>query len=280
MESRRHPVPVAIAVGLLLLVVALASRPDTGQLQPDVGGQPASVALDTLFYLFIVASLAGLLILGWALWPHPEIDMAGPPRSRWPLLLAILAACTVVSLVWWRAGTGSFPAFPFTEPGGGAGGTLNALRHGPPSSRGPDWIALLITAAVVVAATLFAWRQLRPARRPPMRGRPLGEALEAVLDDALDDVIGEQDPRKAVIAAWARTERLLAAGGLPRQPAEAPFEYATRAAAQLGLGPGSLDGFAWLFEWARFSVNEVSPKMREEALARLRAVREGLRLAA
>jgi hypothetical protein len=127
---------------------------------------------------------------------------------------------------------------------------------------------------------LLLWLEVRRGpRRLPTR-RPAGAALEQVFDDAVEDLIDEADPRQAVITAWARMERVLAGQGLPRRAAEAPFEYAARAFAALGLPASGLEDFAWLFEWARFSLHEVTESMREDALARLRALREGIRLAA
>jgi Domain of unknown function (DUF4129) len=279
-ESRRRPLLVAISVGLLLFVVTLASRPDAGQPQPDIGGEPERVVADTLFYLFLLAGVAGLLISAWALWPHPDMDIPAMERRRWPVLLAALAALTVVGLVWWRARWGPFPYLPFPAPGNAPAGT--AVGSGPrtAASHGTDWLALLITAAVVAGTGLFLWRRSRPARRRDGFRQSAGAALEDVLDVAVDDLMSEQDPRQAVIAAWARMERVLAARGLPRRPAEAPFEYAARAFAELGLPAAGLDGFAWLFEWARFSLHEVTASMRQEALARLLALREGIRHAA
>ena len=49
--------------------------------------------------------------------------------------------------------------------------------------------------------------------------------LADVLEETIDDLRAEADPRRAVIAAYARMERALAAAGLPRSPAEAPDEY-------------------------------------------------------
>ena len=57
--------------------------------------------------------------------------------------------------------------------------------------------------------------------------------LADVLDETLDDLRAETDPRRAVIAAYARMERALAAYGLPRSPAEAPDEYLQRIFADL-----------------------------------------------
>ncbi|HSR22823.1 MAG TPA: DUF4129 domain-containing protein, partial [Candidatus Eisenbacteria bacterium] len=113
----------------------------------------------------------------------------------------------------------------------------------------------------------------------PRPGVPLARRLQAVLDDAIEDVLAEADPRRAVIAAWARLERVLARSGLPRWDSEAPFEYAARAGAALEVEASWLERLADLFEWARFSTHEVTPAMRDEALDRLVAVRDGLRVA-
>ena len=57
----------------------------------------------------------------------------------------------------------------------------------------------------------------------------------AAVDESLDDLRAEPDPRRAVIAAYARLERVLAAHGLPRKPAEAPLEYLGRMLAELSV---------------------------------------------
>lgn len=75
----------------------------------------------------------------------------------------------------------------------------------------------------------------------------------------------ERDPRRAVIAAGARLEGVLGAHGLPRLPAEAPFEYTARAFAELrefGVTEPTLDRLARLFEWARFSSASHGPESR------------------
>ena len=45
-----------------------------------------------------------------------------------------------------------------------------------------------------------------------------------MLDETLDDLRAEADPRRAIIAAYARLERVLAANGVPRT-AETSDEY-------------------------------------------------------
>jgi hypothetical protein len=122
----------------------------------------------------------------------------------------------------------------------------------------------------VVAAELAADRR---RRRPP---RTPAERLVDLLDDTLEDLEREPDPRRAVIAAWARMERGLAAAGLPRHPAEAPFEYATRVLEAALARRESVHRLTGLFERAKFSQHRIGEDDRAQAIAALRAVRRDL----
>jgi hypothetical protein len=103
-----------------------------------------------------------------------------------------------------------------------------------------------------------------------------------MLDDTLEDLERDPDPRRAVIAAWARMERGLAAAGLPRRPSEAPFEYAGRVLrtaltpAAGPLRPDSVHRLTGLFERAKFSHHDIGEADRGQAIAALRAVRQEL----
>ena len=70
----------------------------------------------------------------------------------------------------------------------------------------------------LVAIAVVAWYLSYRARR--RRLEPMSDALlpvlADVLDETIDDLRAEADPRRAVIAAYARMERALAAYGLPR----------------------------------------------------------------
>ncbi|HXM56017.1 MAG TPA: DUF4129 domain-containing protein [Candidatus Dormibacteraeota bacterium] len=270
-----------LAVALLVSVVALASRPETARGGALLGADPARVILDVTTYLFIVFVLLSLAVIVWALWPRKNEEMpALPPRRRWALS-TVLSMLMAVALAVWLRSSGHLGRLPNVAANGAAGrpptaGAAAPLRGGAPA--GFDWIAAAIVLALIAAgAAALWWFLLRQRRRT---GPSPLQRLQAVLDDAIDDVLAEGDPRRAVIAAWARLERVLGRQGLPRRDSEAPFEYAARAGAALEVEPRWLERLADLFEWARFSTHEVTPAMREEALRGLTDIRDGLRIAA
>ena len=218
-----------LVVALLLPIVALASRPDTGGGRPLLGADPARLIIDVASYLFVVLLALSLGIIIWALWPRPGEEMpALPPRRRWALS-TVLSTLAAVALAVWLRSTGRLPRLA-QPPGAGGGGAPPASSATGPvrtgASAGLDLLAAaIVLAAVLAAAFLVWWFLLRPRRRT---GTTALARLRAVLDDAIDDVLAEADPRRAVIAAWARLERVLARHGLPRRDSEAPFEYAAR----------------------------------------------------
>jgi hypothetical protein len=96
------------------------------------------------------------------------------------------------------------------------------------------------------------------------------------VDESLDDLRAEPDPRRAVIAAYARLERVLAGHGLPRKPAEAPLEYLGRMLAELSVSDRAARALTDLFERAKFSQHAVGPEMKDEAIDALDTVRDDL----
>jgi Domain of unknown function (DUF4129) len=278
--SRSGGLLAAFSIAPLLLLVALASRPESGTPLPPVGDEPGRVAIDIVFYLLLCAGLLTLTLAVWALWPNPDLELQPIERRRFSLGLAVLTALAVLALVWARNRWGRLLSLPGRQgaPAGSSPGKL--LQPGPPVSHGTDWLAISITLLVLVAVVFLLWRQVRPGHRRSRSARRPGPQLAQAPDDMLEDVRAEVDPRRAVIAAWARMERVLAAHGHARRPAEAPSEYAARTFAELGPAGSALEGFAGLFEWARFSVNEVTPGMREEALGWLEAIHAGVKVGA
>ena len=138
---------------------------------------------------------------------------------------------------------------------------------------------MLIVGGLVVAAALGGYVSYRARRRHLGDDGGLAVVLADVLDETLDDLRAETDPARAVIAAYARLERILAAHGLPRRPAEAPQEYVGRILRELEVGTRAVERLTALYVRAKFSQHEVGTAMKADAIEALEQIREDLRLA-
>ena len=132
---------------------------------------------------------------------------------------------------------------------------------GPREGYEPEFaiVPVVIVAGIVALAVLALVVAARVAARAlgPLGDPGLVEALEDVLAESLDDLRAEDDRAAAVVAAYARLERTLAAYGLPRRPSEAPAEYLERILAGLDVSHRSIERLTALFERAKFSQHEV-----------------------
>jgi hypothetical protein len=278
-RSRRRGPPQPARVALLVLAAAallalVAVGAARGPLRGG-GGRPAFPAdlVASLLALLLVAMVAALVLALVVLVPDQRMR---PPRGhRRSVLVALVPLAMVLGLWLFREPLGLLDDL---RRGGITPSTLPVLDVPettlPPADPGP--LPLLVAGAAVVAmvAIVAAWLLADRRRRGPPR--TTAERLVELLDDTLDDLEREPDPRRAVIAAWARMERGLAAAGLPRHPAEAPFEYAGRVLAAAPVNPAHVRRLTGLFERAKFSRHTIDQAMREEAVAALRAVRSDL----
>ena len=140
---------------------------------------------------------------------------------------------------------------------------------------------MLVTFTLLAVAVVGWWWSDRWRRRArgELREPLLARAIATALDESLDDLRAERDPRRAVIAAYARLERVLARHGLPRRSSEAPLEYLVRMLADVAVTPVAARRLTALFERAKFSQHEVGVEMKEEAIEALETVRDDLRAA-
>jgi hypothetical protein len=138
------------------------------------------------------------------------------------------------------------------------------------------WAPLLVGGSLILGiGGVMAVSTLR-RRRELLLDTPIALALSDVLAESLDDLRDEQDSRKAVIRAYARMERTLAAHGLPRQDTEAPLEYMTRVLEAVQASSHSIRRLTQLFERARFSTHEIGTEMKEDAIEALSGLRAEL----
>ena len=139
------------------------------------------------------------------------------------------------------------------------------------------WVPTAVILGLVLTAVIAYFVAERRARRERTPRAELAEELAAALDDALDDLRAETDPRRAVIAAYARVERILASSGIARRPAETSDEYLVRVLRDLTIGSDAIVRLTSLFTQAKFSQHEVDTAMKEEAIDSLERVRDELR---
>ena len=265
-RGRRGMLPAAVAVVLLGLVAVGSLRGPLGSGR----GRPHYPAdlVDTLILLLILAMLASAVLAVMAMWTDRRMVGRRPRRGgNFSLLLpmaAVLLLWLFRDLFGLGGGQDEPPATTLADQS-----TLAATM--PPPD--PGVVPLVVAGLALAAMVGLAVAQLLSERRRRQPPRTPAERLVELRDDTLEDLAREPDPRRAVIAAWARMERGLAAVGLPRHPAEAPFEYAGRVLESALARPASVHRLTGLFERAKFSHHAVGDEDRDQAIAALRTVR-------
>ena len=276
---------LALAAGLTLLLalVALASRGD--RVSPAAGGGPSDSLWDYVLSTYLVVGVVVFVGLMYLLVKERETLPTRRTKHRdvrqLLQLALVIAALFVVGPYIVRAFRLGDEREQTTPVQTRAGERTRREREQPADQREPRfrWAPVFVLGALGLASVaVFATRRAR--RRGEVDEAEVADALAAVLDDALADLRAERDPRRAIIAAYARMERLLAVHGVPRHPAEAPFEYLARVLVELRASATSVFELTALFERAKFSRLEVDTAMKDEAIAALAAVRDELRAGA
>lgn len=279
-SAARVALPALALLGLAAVVVVAA-----GGSTPAGSGasRPVpDVLLDSLISVGLLLLLPAAAMLVYGLAQRRAIS-AEIQRRKYPRfgLVAWTVFVLLLALLTWYRGRSLEPPLVEDElgeqsfPGSGA----------PPGTEAPSttvyepelaWLpvlALVLLALVGVVALFLAARRAAPDTRSDTA---LAPSVAGILADTLDDLRGEADPRRAIIAAFARLERAFAASGLPRRRAETAREYTGRALRELDVPARSATRLAALFEVAKFSHHAVGAGMKEEAIAALEDVRDRL----
>jgi hypothetical protein len=151
----------------------------------------------------------------------------------------------------------------------------NALPVRPAHFQWP--LAFGLGALVLLGGVWFVVRRVRRPAPGPAEGS-VEEELARAIGSTIDDLREERDARRAVIAAYANMERILASHGLARDRAEVPYEYLARALHVLQVRESSVRSLTELFEYAKFSPHEIDEGMKEQAIESLVAVKEDLQV--
>lgn len=271
------------ALGLLvaIAVVGIASRGSTPSGEGGARG-PTDALADIFFSLYIVSVVAGgVLFLYMLALRRTALAQAGvnSRRRTWQSgigMLVLVAGALLLARNMASKERGAGVALP---PAIGGGSEASATTSGADTYEAEfAWIPVLGTLGLIAVAIFGAWWSGRVRRRArgELRGSLLAAGLAAAVNESLDDLRAERDPRRAVIAAYARLEQVLGAHGLPRHASEAPLEYLRRMLGELSVSPPAARRLTDLFERARFSQHAVGAQMKEEAIAALETVRDDL----
>ena len=270
---------MTLVLGVLLALVAFSSHSGFGSSNTTTVN-PTYVSYAMSVFLIVFVLMIPVAIYSYVMRTR-EIGPEGraPGKRTWRFLLAILVFGLIVFFRRWIHLHGGFF---------GHGGIfrqdpkLTQLAHQKPGQhRTPQphfeysvlWASLAI-GAIVVIASVVAW-----IRRPPPEPQPvrtMHEEVVATIDEASDDLEREPDPRRAVIAAYARMERTLGRHGLQRKLSETALEYLRRVLHDLTSSGAAVERLTSLFEQAKFSSHEVTQSMKSDAIASLRDIRAGI----
>jgi hypothetical protein len=286
----RRPWPVlALAALVALLVVVGVSVDPTATAAPIAGDIPSHPALLAIF------GVSALLVVALVYLRQPPANQVSRGRVHPPLrLLVVLLLVLVLGFVGLLAIVSTVPAsnppsptlvratvtpapIPFASP--------TALPP-PAPTPGPTptlhfsrglWLAPALVLALLTL--LLAAINLRTGQR--QFGAPASvmipeTPLQEALDEGIEALLAEPDPRRAVIAAYAGMERVLARHGLARRPHEAPFEYLRRVLPAARTDARAVHQLTALYEQAHFSDHPITPAMRETAIQALQTIRANL----
>jgi Domain of unknown function (DUF4129) len=276
-------ISIAALVVPALVLVAFAAR----SYQP-FGGEPgderaaSTIFVDSLFTIVLALGTALALILLYARIRLPGRSERGRQSKIYSGLLAFFLIFGFV-LIGGRALL-QYDRQPANEEGSDS--AIQQAQPGKPTSskqeqaRDPRvvWPLAAGVVGLIAAAIVIAVIVERRRRRPDERTRDQLKELTDALDEAIDDLRRDPDPRRAVVAAYARMEQALTVYGLPRRPAEAPYEYLRRVARELEAEQ-PVAALTELFEVAKFSEHAVDEAMRGRAIDALTAVRQEVRAA-
>jgi hypothetical protein len=141
-----------------------------------------------------------------------------------------------------------------------------------------EWPVLLAFVALLLVAWFLVHRRRGAfASLPvPADDTALAAVVAASIGDAIEDLEAEPDARRAVIAAYARMEGVLARHGLGRTPSETPLEYLRRVLLGLTARGDAVEALTGLFEEAQFSGHQIDAGMKRDAIGALRSIRDDL----
>jgi hypothetical protein len=272
--------PVLLVLALVA-IVSVAARGSTSS-GSGTSSPPGDTLLDSIFSLLLLLAVAWVAISLFSVVRWREHEFSAPKRRNDIRAIATLLAFGFALALYVRERGWHLAFSPQQTPLDRSEGSAAppGFEAGHPGYQFQfAWlpvVAALVLAALAVAALVLANRRANPSSA----NAELAAELALTLDLSLDDLRAETDPRRAVIAAYARLERVLAAHGEPRQDADTPDEHLARVLGHLDVDRRAVRRLVDLFVQAKFSQHDVDAPMKDEAIGALEQVRDELRAAA
>lgn len=276
-SSGRLAIAAAVLV-VLLVTVAVSSHAGFGHAHTAAPSRPfVDWGLSAFLVLFVLAIPVAVYTY---LLQAREVDLG--TRRRFEIRVGVsvlfvltLFALLLVRLYFWHGTGGFFHVHVPGGPGSGRGGHSTPGRQ--PYTPQFEWPVLVVFGVLLAGLGIFALHRRGTTAAEPAGAKTAPDAeLFVSIGEAIDDLEREPDARRAVIAAYARMEGVLARRGLARRASETPLEYLRRALLDLTQSRDAVVRLTSLFEVAKFSDRPVDAAMKGEAIAALRWIREGL----
>lgn len=279
--TRRRPHTIALAVALMVVTAALVPE-GFAFLQRRERDRIVSPDVPALLEYLLVGFGAAVFILFLAIQVF-SLRSSGRARGRrkrgWIALVALLLLVfyllpplsETLSRRFGRAGpdVGSEQA---DRRGGG-----EPLRS---SSSLYGWFITGLFILFLVAVSGGALVMFRAEEAEPVDNDELDRELLASLDAGIDDLRSIRDPRAAVVACYARMERVTLLAGIRPHRSDTPFEKLERLLVEHEVAESSARALTVLFEQAKFSTRPIVERDRDEAFGALSDVRDQLGLTA
>jgi hypothetical protein len=269
---------LGLAVIGLLLVVVFASRGGHPTGDAAVTERSVPIAVENTVVTLVTVAW-GLLILGAIIFGFRYRQSWREPESNWLRNAGgVIVLMGLIIVGYWAISRRPVNKSPDLE---GIGRTqripeLERRSKIPPRHADFNWpLAVSIVCLVLASGTVV---YLRFGRTPPPGPESsVEEDLAQAVDTTIEDLRRERDARRAVIAAYANMERVLASHGFDRRAAETALEYLGRILRGLDVRESAVRTLTQLFEYAKFSSHEIDAAMKERAIGALEDIRDDLR---
>lgn len=275
LSARRVLVLLGLAGWVGLIIVGSGPRAD----ESNWIGLPELADLATVVFLVLVAM--GLVAFVVLLRTPTTRAVVERPRGRFGMwialgLLLLLVTTNPEIIERLRFDPEDLEAAE-EDPGDVPFGELGEL---PPTvveiDQGDVVVLLLI---VGVGAGLWHWTRRRANELAAANSSKIvtpEAGLASLLDEATRLLSLDDEPRAAVMAAYANLEQALADEGYPRQRSETPTEHLERVVANISIDAGPVIELGRLYEVARFSDHSITARDRHQAITDLDRVRRQL----